>query len=383
MIRKTFTLILFILGSIGSVSAQQGKRDTVYTFPFHMDSRLIVFEGELNGQLTYFAFDTGAAIGLADESFVQNERIKARKKVMMMRDTNNEIARVGTGKSKQVKLGGFKINNVESLILSMPYLSCQNYYLLGSNVIKLLNWEIDFDSNLIRVSDGPFPVEPQYLPLPVTYQSSRPFTSLSFDGMALSNVLIDTGYSRILDVDNSSSLMKSYIEEKEKLGRTNTNISLSTGAAGEKLEETIQILVDTLLVNGQKILGVPTDFIETKSSKIGIGFFKMMSHKTIINNSESTYYLDVRADYEFEKPFLLNLQYTGNQVVIAGKSLEKDPLFERVSIGDEVVSINGNPTVNFSKECDFIQWYFNYNEDEMTIQTKGGASLTFNRTTLK
>ena len=43
------------------------QRIEVFTFPFHMDSRLIVFEGEMNGMPAKFAFDTGAALGLAGE----------------------------------------------------------------------------------------------------------------------------------------------------------------------------------------------------------------------------------------------------------------------------------------------------------------------------
>ncbi len=384
MLRKVVLCVLLLgLSFTYSFAQKKSKEDAVFTFPFHMDSRLLVFEGEMNGKPAKFAFDTGATLGLAGDTFVENGRIKVKNRNMTIRDSNNETKRVRTGTTKQMKFGDMKVSNPKALITNMPFLNCQDYYLLGSNVIKLVNWKIDFDKMEISVSMKPFPVEPEFAKVKVFYENNRPFTVLKFGGMKLSKVLIDTGYTRILDIDNSSDLMKEFIAKKEEQDRTNKNISLSVGAISESLDETTQIIVDSLDVAGMKIMDVPTDFFPTKSTKLGIGFFKYVSHTTIINNSESTYYLDLREEPDFKDPFLLNLQYDEGKILVSGKSLEDHPLYSQIELGDQVISINGNPTSSFTSECEFVTWYYSYDQDEMTIQTKDGEPITFTSTTLK
>lgn len=363
--------------------AQKSKEDTVYTFPFHLESRLLVFEGELNGQPTNFVFDTGASLGLAGEEFVESGRIKAKKRVQTIRDSNNNTKRVGTGTSKQMKIGGMKVSNPQALITEMPFLSCQDYYLLGSNVIRLLNWKIDFDKMEVSVSLKPFPIESDFMAMKVFYENERPFTEMSFGGMKLSKVLIDTGYTRILDIDNSSDLMQNYLSMMESNGLTNKNISLSTGAISQSLDETTQIVVDTLTVQGHNFYDIPTDFFPTKSTKLGLSFFKVLSHTTIINNTDGTYYLDLREEPKFKDPMLLNLRYDEGKVLVGGKSLENDPQFDGVEIGDVITAINGESVSTFTSECDFVTWYFTYHEEDITLQFEDGTSKTFGYTVLK
>jgi len=384
MLRKVIYFVLILTVTFSYAFGQKNsKEDTVYTFPFHMESRLIVFEGKLNGKQANFVFDTGAALGLAGKSFANDGRIEVKGKRMTIRDSNNNTKKVRTGYTDVMNIGGMRITNPKVLVTEMPYLSCQNYYLLGSNVIKLINWVIDFDKMEISVSLQPFDVPEDYLALEIKYENSRPFTTVSFGGIKLSKVLIDTGYTRILDIDNGSNLVQAYLANKESIGRVNKNISLSTGAISQTMDETTVILVDTLDLAGYEIYDIPIDFFETTSTKLGIGFFKAISHKTIINNSDSKYYLNLRSQSEFKDPFLLNLQYSKGEVIVSGKSLEDDQDFKRIEIGEEVVTINGQPTSRFSDECDFVQWYFTYNEKTMTIETKDGDSFTFGKSKLK
>ncbi|MFC3878699.1 aspartyl protease family protein [Algoriphagus namhaensis] len=381
MLKRVLVFVwICLMGFVLSTYAQSA--DTVFTFPFHMDSRLIVFEGEMNGMPANFAFDTGAALGLAGNDFVDSKQVKIKGKRMTIRDSNDQTKRVKTGYTDEMKIGGFTVSNVKSLITEMPYLACQDFYLLGSNVIKLLNWQIDFDRMEIRASKEPFEVSPDYISLPVSYSSNRPFTTLKFGGMKFENILIDTGFSNILEVDNSSELVLSYLGEKEKLGLSHSNISLSTGAISQQIVESAQLKVDSLELGSGVFVSIPTDFESTKSSKLGIGFFRGLSHKTIINNSESTYHLLLRESYSFRDPFFLNLQYQDGKVIVSGKSLEVDDVYSQIELGEEILSINGIPTSDFIEECDFVNWYFTYDADDMTIKTSTGKTLKVARTAL-
>lgn len=373
-------LILFGLSLVLSWSSFGQKSDSVYSFPFHMQSRLLVFSGEMNGQATNFAFDTGAAMGLAGKSFSSTKRVKIRGKRMTIRDSNNETKKVRTAYTDEIKIGGLKISNVKSLIYDMPFLSCQDFYLLGSNVIKLLNWEIDFEKKIVRVSQVPFPVKENYLALPVTYKNTRPFAELSFRGMKLSNILIDFGYSKVLDLDLSSELISNYIQSKDNLGLTHTSLSHSSGAVSQKTEKTINILLDTLALGNGAVYQIPTEFIETQNGKIGLSFFSTLSKKTIINNSESTYFLYLKHESpKFLDPSFLNLRYSEGKILISGKSLEKIPSHLELDMGEEVSSVNGISMSDFSDECAFVNWYYRFSEDKISIITKSGKKLSFER----
>ncbi|MHA7130109.1 aspartyl protease family protein [Algoriphagus namhaensis] len=379
MLKRVLVLVwICLVGFILSTYAQSA--DTVFTFPFHMDSRLIVFEGEMNGMPANFAFDTGAALGLAGNDFVDSKQVKIKGKRMTIRDSNDQTKRVKTGYTAEMKVGGFTVSNVKSLITEMPYLACQDFYLLGSNVIKLLNWQLDFDRMEISVSKEPFEVSPDDISLPVSYSSNRPFTTLKFGGLKFENILIDTGFAGILEVDNSSDLIINYLEKKEKLGLTHANIGLSTGAISQQIVESALLKVDSLELGTGVFVSIPTGFEPTKSSKLGIAFFRSLSHKTIINNSESAYHLLPRESYRFKAPFFLSLQYQNSKVIVSGKSLEEDYIYSQIELGEEILSINGIPTANFTEECDFVRWYFTYDADDMTIETSSGKTLKISRT---
>lgn len=371
-------LIFFGLSLSLSWSSFGQESDSVYSFPFHLESRLIVFSGEMNGQATNFAFDTGAALGLAGKNFSNTKRVKIKGKRMTIRDSNSETKKVRTAYTDEIKIGEFKISNVKSLIYDMSYLSCQDFYLLGSNVIKLLNWEIDFEKMIVRVSQKPFPIKDSYLALPVSYKNTRPYTELSFQGINLSNILIDFGYTKVLDLDSSSELIRKYIQNKDNQGFTHASLNHSTGAISQKTEETINILLDTLVLGNGAVYGIPTEFMETNHSKLGLAFFSTLSKKTIINNSESTYYLDLKNESpKFLDTKFFNLRYSEGKVLVSGKSLEQIPSHQEIEIGEEVISVNGIPMSDFSDECAFVNWYYRFSVDKISIITKSGKNLSF------
>lgn len=376
-------LILFGLSLVLSWSSFGQESDSVYSFPFHMESRLLVFSGEMNGQATNFAFDTGAAMGLAGKNFSSTKRVKMQGKRMTIRDSNSETKKVRTAYTDEIKIGGLKISNVKSLIYDMPFLSCQDFYLLGSNVIKLLNWEIDFEKKIVRVSQKPFPIKENYLALPVTYKNTRPFAELSFRGMKLSDILIDFGYTKVLDLDSSSELISNYIQDKDNEGFAHTSLNHSSGAISQKTEETISILLDTLSLGNGAVYSIPTEFMVTNHSKLGLAFFSTLSKKTIINNSESTYYLDLKNESpKFMDPMFINFRYSKGKVLVSGKSLEQLPSHLEIEIGEEVSSVNGISMSDFNDECAFVNWYYRFSNDQISIITKSGKNLSFERMSL-
>jgi len=56
-------LTLFLAAFI--ISSCKGQDNRISEIPYTLDKRLLVFKGQLNGIETNFAFDTGAAEGIA------------------------------------------------------------------------------------------------------------------------------------------------------------------------------------------------------------------------------------------------------------------------------------------------------------------------------
>lgn len=375
--------VLVFLFHLSDLPAQT-KEDTVFTIPFHMDARLLVFKGKMNGQEIDFAFDTGAVQGLAGSNVVEKGGISKKRKSTTLSDSNHAKKRVRTGSTNLVEIGGFKISNVASLLTDMPYLVCHDYYLLGSNVIQKLNWKIDFDKKLIHISLKPFPTESHFLKIPVTYKNTRPFLSLSFEGKTFKSILIDSGFSGVLDLSDKNEEIQDFLNLKESEDRNNPNISLNSGAISQSISPTSTILLEDLKIADQIFPNTPANFESPTTEKIGIQFFAHFSHQTIINNSESAYFMNLKAEPgNFDSPNHINLNYQEGKVLISGKSVGISPEDQEIEIGEEVFAINGIPSASFEDECQFTTWYYQLNQDKITITKQDGTEITFKRTTLK
>jgi hypothetical protein len=297
MKRFYFLLAYLFLGFFHSGFSQNlnESTDTIYSFPFSTESKLLVFKGQMNGVDTDFAFDTGASIGLANSSSEPSGKLKVKGKQIKMRDANNQVKRVKTGVSDEIQIGGFTFSKVRSLVNDMTYLYCMDYYLLGADVIRQLNWEIDFEKKIIQVSKKPFLISESLFRLPVTYINNRPFVSTGFANEKFNRVLIDFGYTQVMDFPHDTPAIQSFLAKKDSLGLSNPNISSSMGALGLKTYETKTILVDSLLIGDRYFFRIPVDFEEAKGSKIGLGFFSNLSKRTILNNYYLAYPAEVKA----------------------------------------------------------------------------------------
>lgn len=384
--RFYFLLIYFGLAcsNVGFSQTSLETTDSIYSFPFSLESKLLVFKGQMNGVETDFAFDTGASMGLANTKTESSGRLKVKGKQIKMRDANNQVKRVKTGVSDELKIGGYSFSKVRSLVNDMAYLYCMDYYLLGADVIRQLNWEIDFEKMIVKVSKKPFPVSDLLFRLPVTYINNRPFVSTGFANGKFDRVLIDFGYTQVMDFPKDNPTILPFLSLKDSLGQSNLNISSAMGALGMKTYETRTILVDSLLIGDRYFSRIPVDFEETPSSKIGLGFFSNLSKRTILNNSESAYYLDLKSEGpSFPDPIHINLQYQNGKIVLVGKPMGLVPQDLQIEIGEQIAAVNGKKSEDFGDECEFMQFFYQGNSDQIELEKLNGEKLIFKRIPLK
>lgn len=378
LFKRVFLLLFLSISGFGA-SAQE----PVYTFPFHLESSLLVFEGKMNGVLTRFAFDTGAAMGMANSLSEPTGKLKIKGKKITLRDSNNQLQKVPTGLTKEVEIGGVKIKDVRSLINDMDFLFCMDFFLLGQDVIQQLNWEIDFEKMQIRVSKEPFPVDPSWKKLPIHYKGGRPHVSLQFANLTFPDALVDFGYVRIMDFPDHLSEIQPFLSLKDSLGLSNPNISTSMGAVSQSTYPTRSIWVDSLQLGGEIFPRVPIDFEESSYSKVGVGFFEAFSTKTILNHSEMAYYLDLRAQPIFEETTHIGVMYQDGKLILTSKPQGLTPQDALLEIGEEIKSINGFSAGDFDGICSYFKWSVKQGSNPVELVKMDGTKLNFEKMPLK
>ncbi len=373
-------LLALLLGVSGFGAIAQ---ESVYRFPFHLESSLLVFEGKMNGVPTQFAFDTGAAMGMANSQSEPTGKLKIKGKKITLRDSNNQLQKVPTGLTKELEIGGVKIQDVRSLINDMDYLYCMDFFLLGQDVIKQLNWEIDFETMQIRVSKAPFPTDPSWKKLPIQYKGNRPHVSLQFGNMTLPDALVDFGYVRVMDFPDHLPEIQPYLQLKDSLGLSNPNISTSMGAVSQSTYPTRSIWVDSLQLGGEVFARVPVDFEESSYPKVGVGFFEALSSKTILNHSEMAYYLVPRPSPKFKDTTHIGVMYQDGKLILTSKPEGLTPNDSKLKIGEEIKSINGFSARDFTGICNYFTWSNKQKDDAVELVKMDGTKLRFEKIPLK
>ncbi|MFC5192258.1 retroviral-like aspartic protease family protein [Algoriphagus aquatilis] len=376
--KRVFILLLLFISAYGTHA-----QESVYTFPFHLESSLLVFEGTMNGVPTKFAFDTGAAMGMANSLSEPSGKLKVKGKKITLRDSNNQLQKVPTGLTKELEIGGVKIEKVRSLVNDMDFLFCMDFFLLGQDVIKQLNWEIDFEKMQIRVSKAPFPTNPTWKKLPIQYKGGRPHVTLSFENLTLPDALVDFGYVRVMDFPDHLPEIQTFLSLKDSLGLSNPNISTSMGAVSQSTYPTRSIWVDSLQLGDEIFPRVPIDFEESSYPKIGVGFFEVFSTKTILNHSEMAYYLELRTKPEFEETTHIGVMYEDGKLILNSKPQGLTPQDAMIEVGEEIKSINGFSAADFDGICSYFKWSVKQKPNPVELVKMDGTKLFFEKIPLK
>jgi hypothetical protein len=378
-IRILLTLSLAILVLNSKVLAQDNRVDTLN---FSMKSSLLVIEGAINGNKALFAFDTGAYAGVLNSKQVAANNIKntGNKNV---RDSNNENKKMGRGKINTISIGSFSFENMESVIFDMPFLLCNDFYLLGGDVINRLNWKFDFINNLAFISKTPFVPSNNMTVLPVQFINNRHFTDLQVDGK-LVKYLIDFGYSGVLDVPTNEVNFAKIQSQKEVESRVLKSQSISMGLGSMSVGQQMStFFADSISLGSTTFKNVKVNVKDKTDKKIGVRLFKENLSSIILNNSDKKYWLQqlqtpLKSDLGFDADYFL----IDGKLKIVGKSLSDKSSAKTLNVGDEIKAVNGKTAASFADVCSFITWRQEQaGTKDLTIETLKGEKLSILKTT--
>jgi hypothetical protein len=377
---KYLLAIFFCLLYLDS-GAQSNRIDTI---PFTLDKLLLVFKGTVNGVEADFAFDTGAGITVSNSKADAAFSIQEKGGKKGIRDANQNTGKLQNIVFDDLGVGSHHITNAKGVSTDMSYLYCANLVLLGQNFIKKFNWKIDFDQKLIFLSETPFNVTDQMQIWPIVFRGNRPFIDFKLNNTNYNNCLIDFGFNGVFDINIANPDGIQILAEKKKLNQVNPYIMSTMGLLGlNKASEKNNFLLDSVRfsnVTYQKVLATISESAETK---LGIKFFREYSRITILNHSESKYYLLPRKILE---PYIslldARVSLKEGKFTISDIFTGSNSTASLLKIGDSILSLNGKIPADFKDDCDFLLWMYQYKNSELIIKKMDGTVVLVKRSNL-
>lgn len=371
-------IFCFIIKTI-YVNAQENKIDTI---PFNLDKKLIVFKGKINGMDIDFAFDTGAQSGVANSKNVENAHIKTLGKGTKVKDSNQVLKKIESIVVQDLQIGNFHFSKIKDHTIDMPYLYCADLYLLGQTVIKKLNWQFDFEKMLIYISKSPFKENQNSINWPITsYKGNRPHVNFEIGGKIFKNLLIDTGFSSVLELDSTYSFVRNAFLQKQNIGQGYQVMASSMGLMGfGKPSLTKEFRMDSIKIGNKLFKDVPIIINPGTDNKAGLTFFSDLCRTFTINYSTNNILLDLKTKNKIERSMLdAKVTIKGGKFIVIAKTLGENSSSNELEINEELLSLNGKKATDFESECEFLLWFFLYKENQMIIEKMNGKKITLKR----
>lgn len=231
-----------------------------------------------------YLFDTGAekTCIIRNDSCYINKR-KHGKKVTIIDALGNEIKTYKTHLKSLEIANNLTVTNLHVLEVANTFFFKQLNIrgIIGMDIVKKFNWEINIDSSYIIASRGSMqykPNNPQFIKL-CYKEKGRIFTDIKLDDQIIHNVIIDTGAKTVLSLDSVSYLkilQTKGITDKTTISNS-TVYAINSSISDSVIEDDIQISEMTFN-NKLKIKDFTITRDANNEAKIGWTFFKAFNY---------------------------------------------------------------------------------------------------------
>lgn len=379
--KHLFTSIIGSILLVVNVFAQQATIDTI---PFSLEKRVLVFKGSINGVPIDFAFDTGAAYTVSNTNTNTTAKIELAGGKRKVEDANQQVEKIDNTIIKTLTIGSKQVTNLKALSFDMPYLNCANLVLLGQDVIKRYNWKIDFEKQVLYVSSTPFAYDSAMIGWPIFYRGGRPHVNFTVGGKKYNNCLVDMGFTQVFDVNKNIEVLHSEAKYKISQQKANEHITSMMGLMGlGKPDDVTYFIADSVYFNNTLFTKVPVSLSDKTDTKLGVQFFNGSCKQMIFNFSNNTMYLLRKSeDIPMLNQFDARVSMQDGKLVITGKNMSSNTTATTLNIGDIVKAVNGKQYSDFTSECEYLLWTYQYKAPTITIEKMNGEVVTIKRSTL-
>lgn len=372
----------FFIGLLFIINTTNGQGGRVDTIAFESKANLLVFKGKLNGNETNFAFDTGASVGVLTNKQAKVSDVVVNKKTKVT-DSNHKKTAIKIATVDEISVGSFDVEKTKNGIFDMPYLACNDLFLLGGNVINQLNWKIDFEKSVLYVSKEEFDTSDSMTPIDVRIINERHFCDIKIENSESLNCLIDFGFAGFFE---GSAEDKFFIDLKSKKGDEVVPASSYTmGLTSNSNKNTAFFKVNSLQLANKNMQDIQVEVQENTSTKLGFEFFRTMASSIIIHPKQKKYYIEFSNKRpNLTLPFDANVYFNNKKLVVSSKVNNDKSSASALEIGQEVKAINHKRAADFKDECEFIRFMISYqNLNEILITKMNDESVLIKKQTLE
>lgn len=377
MKKQLLTLIIIFTGIV--IQAQEVEADTI---PFSLQSSLLVFRGKVNGVETHFAMDTGAGTSVITTHQSERSGVKPSGKIKV-NDSNDNNSKIKKAKINELQIGSQTIKNSSCVVFDMPFLACNDYFLLGANVINQLNWKIDFENNVLYISKKAFEPSSEMVEMNVKYHKFRHFTDFKIQNLNITNCLIDTGYNDFLEASIEDS---NFVQLKNKYNESVVSSKkFAMGLSSMTSADNFCFSFDGLQIANTTFDDVKIEMRANIENKIGIKFFSTLTKALIMNNTNSKYHLALS-----NQPVSLSIGFDADyhlkngKLLIVAKTFNTESSASILELDEEIKSVEGKSATDFKDDCEFLLWKFeNRFKNEIEIEKINGQKIMVKKQFLK
>jgi predicted aspartyl protease len=357
MIKKIFfvLLIAIVLNSCSaspkSVLAKKGNvenKEYVAEVPFRYISRHIFIDVIINQKKYNFLLDTGAEFTVIDDGTINDLQF------LTVGETNVKGNSISKQKAKLIEIPKISISNVDfentgAIILKIPLQKQYGCFeingIIGNNLMRKANWQIDYKSKIIRITDNLNKIKMSENAYPVKMnakETGNVYFDLGINGI-YSKFTFDTGSN--WNITTSSKRFESFQNQNRKLEFLKRGTEYEIIADSVTLDEIkLKKQIVTLENGNHSLLGNAffENYILTIDWKNDVVFFDPMNEMK--EDKLSAYQLG------------FSINYDKNAIVVANSWTEHHLDFE-VENGTKVLAINSVDVSNFDRNqlCEY--WY--------------------------
>lgn len=351
-------------------SGEIGRTNFIDTIPFKYIKGLIVVNASINEDTTErnFIFDTGAFDNKIEYQLAQKSGLKT------IASRSNSTAQGISREIEITRVPSIRLGETDFLNTGAGKLTYDEYSaspciaesgIIGSNLIKLAHWRIDYQKNQLQFSDAPLPpsneLQNHTLEFKTSFLSGIPEVSLNVENREVRGVLFDVGF--------------------------NGGIVLPSEFADQFEGETVQKVIDR---STSGIYGTNTDTLTTKRLKVTIGGYEttvpiefssigkaligndFLEHFEVhLNFNKKTISLLPHSVPEIEKGLKFIPGILNDSLWVVSRNHPNSPF----SLGDTLLSINNKkPSDVFSSYCDYVMNIRSFiSGDSLLIRSKHKA----------
>lgn len=395
MVNKSITLLTTILLLTScSVKKKIGKLfEAGYTkqksfkvkIPFEDRFGLIVIKVELNNETYDFVLDSGATNVLSKKL----AKTLGSKGLFTVNNSDSQ------GNSQpmdftiieELSIGGIKFEGTASGITDFNQsieLGCIEVDgVIGSNLMRLAIWKIDFRNQTITIADTKeslsLGAETEKIPFYTYGEEDKPFCNIKFNGVEEKNVIIDLGSN-----GSFTHSFKTYKKVQKELPKKKKAIEYGSGGSGAygygKMDSIYYLQVDRISVGEVGLENQVIKFSKSIVPNLGIAFFK--NYDMVISWFDNELLLSPHTEYDNQKftSSGFNLNYQDDALRIATLFKGSDAEKSGMQLGDKIIQINGKDYSNTAivDYCDLLKQAYKENFSiKNIVVNRNGERLSF------